>query len=392
MTLPDERVSVLRRSPAFRRVFLADALAQLSHGMLMVAFPMFILQVTGDVSLTGLAFSGEVAAFGLLSPLAGWWADRVNQKWLMVAANTSRIALLLLLLHVLADAGSLAACLALSLGLGASAALFAPARAAFLRRLLQGNDLMSAVALEGTSSFLNRLLAPAFIGGVLFFFPPTAGIWLSLVLYALSSALLWPAWVGGPRAEASESDEGSWRSGWRHLWGSPLRILLGLDVVLQMVGWASWASTVAFLQVVLHQPAACCGALMSATGLAGALGTRVASRLRAGRGTLASLLALLAASYFFVPQAGDLVTLVGIWMVRGLAMGVCMVLFSQQMAALTPPDKMGRVQAAWEMSVRLAAFLGTVSTPLLLRSCGAGGSFYVYGAVVLAAVALLKRR
>jgi len=359
--------------------------------MLMVAFPMFILQVTGDVSLTGLAFSGEVAAFGLLSPLAGWLADRVEQKSLMIAANTSRIALLLLLLQLLAGAGTLVACLALSLGLGASAALFTPARAAFLRRLLQGQDLMQAVALEGTSSFLNRLLAPAGIGLVLLVFPPTAGIWLSLALYALSSALLWPAWVSGPRAETS-AEEGSWAAGWRHLWNSPLRRLLALDAVLQLVGWASWASTVAFLQVVLHQPAACAGALMSATGLAGALGTRLASRLRAGRVTLASLLGLLAASYFFVPQAGDLVALVGLWMVRGLAMGVCMVLFGQQVAALTPPDRMGRVQAAWEMSVRLAAFVGTVSTPLLLRGCGAAGSFYVYGALVLAAVGFTLTR
>ena len=125
--------SLLVRHPAFRRVFLADALSQLAHGMLMVAFPMFILQVTGDVSLTGLAFSGEVAAFGLLSPLAGWLADQVAQKRLMILANLSRIALLLLLLQVLQGGGTLAQCLGLSLALGASAALFVPARAAFLR-------------------------------------------------------------------------------------------------------------------------------------------------------------------------------------------------------------------------------------------------------------------
>ena len=114
----------------------------------------------------------------MLSPLAGYWADRVEQKLLMVAANLGRMALLMTLLVVLRHGGHgmLGLCLALSVGLGASGALFAPARAAFLRRLLSGDDLLSAVALEGTTGFLLRLVAPALMGVLLVWYPPTAGL------------------------------------------------------------------------------------------------------------------------------------------------------------------------------------------------------------------------
>ncbi|MEW6283054.1 MAG: MFS transporter, partial [Candidatus Eremiobacterota bacterium] len=88
----------LRRHPAFARVFYADVLAQFGHQMLLIAFPMLILQATGDISLTGLAFSGEILAYGLLSPFAGYWADRMEQKYLMVAGNLARVTLLLVLL------------------------------------------------------------------------------------------------------------------------------------------------------------------------------------------------------------------------------------------------------------------------------------------------------
>jgi DHA3 family macrolide efflux protein-like MFS transporter len=165
------------RYPAFFRVYLADVLSQIGQGMLTVAFPMFILEATHDVSLAGLAFSGEIAAYALLSPVAGHWADRVEQKSLMLTANVVRIVLLSLLLRLVSHAGApLAGCLALSLGLGAAGALFGPARAAFLRRLLEGEDLLAAVALEGTSGFLVRLVAPASMGLLLIWFPPTAGL------------------------------------------------------------------------------------------------------------------------------------------------------------------------------------------------------------------------
>jgi hypothetical protein len=58
---------------------------------------------------------------------------------------------------------------------------------------------------------------------------------------------------------------------------------------------------------------------------------------------------------------------------------------------------MGRVQSAWGLAACAAAFVGSGSTPLLLRGLGAVHSFTVFGtlltlvALVLAAPLALRR-
>jgi MFS family permease len=159
--------------------------------------------------------------------------------------------------------------------------------------------------------------------------------------------------------------------------------MLSLDVVLSTVGMAAWSTTVAFLQVVLHQPAACNGWLVASTGVAGAFGSRLAGRWRMRRSTYVGLLIAITVSYLSVPHVHQLAGLVVVWLLRGFCIGVFVVSFSQCIARETPPELMGRVQAAWEMSACLAAFLGSVSTPWLIRHLGPAGSFDLFGSITL---------
>ena len=85
-----EAFALFSRHPHFRRLFLADAFSQVGQNMLVVAFPTLILEVTHDVTLTGLAFAGEILAYGVLAPWAGLIADRCEQKRLMQIANLGR--------------------------------------------------------------------------------------------------------------------------------------------------------------------------------------------------------------------------------------------------------------------------------------------------------------
>ncbi len=376
--------SFLRRHPAFARTFLADAMAQLGNGMLFIAFPVLIHQATGDITLMGLAFSGEILAFALLSPIAGYWADRLEQKTLMVTANIGRVTLLLALLGVLAAKAPFWICMVLSMLLGVTGAMFLPARAAFLRRLLSGDELLQAVSLEGTAGFLIRVISPAVIGLLLVVFPVTVAIWVDIALYLVSTAMLLPEWVTGPRVAASENPEqASWREGWRTIMGTPdLRSLFMLDVVISLIGMAAWSSTVAFVAAVLHLPDAYVGCLQAATGVAGAVGTRLGARFGPRRNTYLGLLVIIAISYLLVGAVHSLPVLVLIWSARGLAIGLFVVLFSQQIARLTPPEKMGRVQAFWDMSVCLGAFVGSVSTAWLIGHLGPSGSFELYGVLM----------
>ena len=387
---------LLRRYPAFGRVFWADAAAQMGHNMLVVAFPTLILEVTHDLSLTGLAFTGEILAYGLLSPWAGWVADRWEQKSLMVTANLLRFVLLLTLLWTLAHGYPAWFYLLLSLALGAAAALFSPARAAFLRRLLQGEDLLEAVALEGTSGFLLRLISPAVMGCILLLSDARGGILLDASMYLVSTCLIAPSWVTGPRCEvATASEEGDWRAGWQLLLASTqLRGLLWADLLISFLGMASWSTAVAYLEQVLQVRAANNGWLQASMGITGALGTRWVTRLPAGPGLRWGLLGLITLSYLGLAQADSLTKLVLIWSLRGLGVGGLVVLISQQLAREVPPTHMGRVQAAWEQAVLIACFAGTIITPWLLRHGGPLLAFRLYGWAFLAfmLVGLLQAR
>lgn len=384
-----ELQALFRTSPAFRRVFLADVASQIGEGGLLIVFPILILEATHDVTLTGLAFSGEILAFGLVSPLAGYLADRLEQKWLLLGANFVRVALLGLLLWALSVGASVLACLGLSLSLGAAGAFFMPARAAFLRRLLAGEALQQAIALEGTMVFLLRLVSPALMGLLLVVFPATVGIQLDMLTYMVSALLLAPAWVTGPRLEApDEEPAGAWKEGWRVIGASDsLRGLLLLDVALCLVGMAAFSITVALLEQELHLPAQANGWLLATTGLAGAVGAQLAARLPQHRAVYAGLTGAIALTYLSVPMASTLGALMAMWVVRGLAIGALCVLLNQRIAREVPGQVMGRVQAAWGLGACLACFLGSFSTPWLLRALGATHSYTLFG-TLLALVAI----
>jgi MFS family permease len=372
---------LLKRYPAFARVFWADAAAQMGQNMLVVAFPTLILEVTHDITLTGLAFSGEILAYGLLSPWAGWVADRWEQKRLMITANGLRFVLLLLLLWTLAGGYPTWFYLLISLALGAAGALFSPARAAFLRRLLQGDDLLEAVALEGTSGFLIRLISPAVMGAILLLSDARGGVLVDASMYLVSTWLIAPAWVSGPRQNPPASaEEGDWRGGWRLLWHSAeLRGLLWADLLISFLGMASWSTVVAYLEQVLQVRAANNGWLQASMGITGALGTRWVTRLPAGPWLRWGFLGLITLSYLGLAQADSLPKLVLVWSLRGLGVGGLVVLISQQMAREVPATHMGRVQAAWEQAVLVACFAGTMITPWLLRHGGPLLAFRLYG-------------
>ena len=387
-----EYSSLLRRRPAFRRLFIADAFSQLGQNMLYVAFPTLLLEVTHDVTLTGIAFSGEIVAYGLLAPWAGLAADRFEQKRLMVIANLGRAILLFTLLYCLPQSHSLGFYLLLSLLLGACGALFTPARAAFLRRLLEGEELVQAATLEGTMMFLLRLVSPAFIGVVVLLANARVGIAFDACFYVASLAVLAPRWVNGPWKGSEVEGRAvlvELYSGWRTIRTTPtLHQLLVLDFCVSVVGMATWSTAVAFLEMVVHVPAVNNGWLQASMGLSGALGTRLGAGLRAHPGTVARLITGVAASYLLLTQCTTLQGIIGVWFLRGLIIGMMVVLISREMARRVSAEVMGRVQAAWDQVACLACFCGSVATPWLLRQVGAVGAFRIYAAIMVVLVAL----
>lgn len=370
--------ALFHHSPAFRRVFWADICAQLGHNSLVVVLPTLILEVTHDVTLTGLAFTAEIVAYGLMSPFGGWVADRYEQKSLMLIGNSARFALLLSLLLVMRLPHAPAWYLLVSLALGVVGVLFSPARAAFLRRLLQGEKLLEAVAIEGTVMFLARMIAPALIGAVLLLTNAKTALFFNAALYLVSNFWLASKTVTGPRREP-EARTSPWQEvseGWRFLLTQKgLRSLLLLDALTCLVGMATWSMLVAFLETVLHLPAANNAWLQGTMGFTGALGTALHARLPHGILKPGYVLLGLTASYYLLTLAHSLSWLMLAWCLRGLVIGVMVVMIAQAMAKQVPDHVTGRVSAAWEQACYFACAVGSCVTPWLLKTQGAQRSF-----------------
>jgi DHA3 family macrolide efflux protein-like MFS transporter len=346
-------------------------------------------QKTQDIALAGLAFPGEILAFMLVSPLAGWAADRWDQRHQMLISDGLRgllLGLMLLLVHVDVAIGPL---LAVSLLIGAAGAFFHPARSAFLRRLMSGKDFGEAVTLEGTTIFLTRMIAPAAMGALLAVVPVSVGIAADMASFWISGLLiltLYRLTLPAPDVAATEAETPvghDWRDGWRALWQSPaLRWILPLDAVLCVTGMCSFGMIMAYLQQVAHVGAHHAGWLMAVAGACGAVGTQLAGRLGQSRRSYLMAASSFAVAYCLVGWGVSLGAILFAWVVRGLGMGLISVMISRRFAAEIPVAVMGRAQAAYDQVCCLGAVLGGVSAPLLLRHVGPATAYRGLGLVV----------
>jgi MFS family permease len=356
---------------------------------MLVAFPLLIAQKTHDIALAGLAFPGEVLAFMLVSPIAGWAADRWDQRHQMLISDLLRgllLGLMLLLVHVDVGIGPL---LAVSLLIGAAGAFFHPARAALLRRLLQGPDYAEAVTLEGTTIFLTRMISPAAMGALLAVVPVSIGIATDMASFWISGALILTLYrlSLGTQAEgetaADEPAPSDWRDGWRALWqSSALRWILPLDAVLCVTGMCSFGMVMPYLEQVAHVGAHHAGWLMAVAGAVGAIGTQLASKVGQSRRSYLLAASLYALAYGLAGWGASLGAILVAWVLRGMGMGLISVMISRRFAAEIPVAVMGRAQAAYDQVCCLAVVIGGASAPLVIRQIGPAVAYRILGLIV----------
>ena len=94
----------LSRNREFRLLWSGQAISQLGSQISLVAYPLLVLAVTGSPAKAGLVGFAMNIPIAVLALPAGWLADRVNRKHLMVASDAVR-ALALASIPIAAAAG-----------------------------------------------------------------------------------------------------------------------------------------------------------------------------------------------------------------------------------------------------------------------------------------------
>ncbi|MBC8135852.1 MAG: MFS transporter [Fibrella sp.] len=169
---------LLRSNPAFRNLWIGQAISQLGDALYYLVFLFMVEKVTGDPKMVGIAGVGQTLPFLLFSPYAGVVADRWNRKTIMLACDLlSGFALLLFAVYVFFDATPPAwTLIAAGAALSAINAFFSPAKGAAIPQLVSEERRDTANALSLATQNLLPMIGVALSGTLL------------AILYAISPA------------------------------------------------------------------------------------------------------------------------------------------------------------------------------------------------------------
>ncbi len=167
------------RSRNFALVWSSALISNVGSWMQGVALGILVTATTHNPLWTGLVAAAAFLPLGVLAPLGGALADRLDRRrWLLatVLAETAFATLLSVLAATGRDSPEVVVVVAL-LG-GSAAALGIPAFQAMLPDLVERRDLLGAVSLSSAQFNLGRVIGPA-----------AAGLALVLGSYSLAFAL-----------------------------------------------------------------------------------------------------------------------------------------------------------------------------------------------------------
>jgi MFS family permease len=160
-----ETLELLRRRPAFRRLWLADTISTMGDWFSLVALCSLSTEsADGGVMLLASVLAAHQLPQALLAPIAGWLADRIDRKAVLVAGNTIEAILTMAMIVAVAHR-SIAAVQMLLLARSATSALREPAVGASVPRLVSPDELPRANAL-GAATWSFAFVAGMALGGI----------------------------------------------------------------------------------------------------------------------------------------------------------------------------------------------------------------------------------
>lgn len=222
------------RQRDFGLFFLGNALSATGGWFHNLAAAVLIYRLTGSELLLGLLAFSQFAWVLVLAPWAGALADRAERRLVLLWAEVAAAALSVLLAG-LAFAGRADewTVIGVTLALGLTAGIAAPAQQAIVVTLVPERDLSTAVALNSMTFNLARALGPALAALAI----GTIGIPASFAVNALSYLVLVAALVVVRTRPQERPESTKLRESFALLRREPR--LAAYLVIVAAVGWAS---------------------------------------------------------------------------------------------------------------------------------------------------------
>jgi MFS family permease len=378
------------RNPGLRRIELAWAASIVGTWAYGIAVVVYAYE-QGGATAVGVVGLARWLAAAVASPFAALLGDRYDRRWVMVASDLARAALIGGgALAVFAEAPPIVVYVIAGL-VGVAATAFRPAEAALIPSLARTPEELTAANVAASTIESVGIFGGPAIGGLLL-----AASGPGVVFLVTAGALLWSAFLVArvqPVDRAKEDGEQEAVSvvdellaGFRTIAGERrLRLLVGLFSAQTFVDGMLNVLIVVIALKLLDTGQAGVGFLNSAVGIGGLFGALAAAAL-VGRRRLAADFGLgifiwgvpLALVAVWPNQAFVLVLLA----VVGIGNTIVDVSGMTLLQRAAPDDVLARVFGVLESLLLLTAALGAVFAPVLLNWLGTRGALIVAGALL----------
>jgi MFS family permease len=361
----------------FRLFFGGQLVSLVGTWMQTVAQSWLVYRLTDSALLLGVVgFASQIPVF-VLAPFGGAVADRYSRHRVVVLAQTSMMALALILAGLtLTGLVEVWQVIALALLFGAANAFDIPARQAFIVDIVGKKDLLNAIALNSSMFNGARVVGPAVAGVLVARFGEGWCFFANGVSYlAVIGGLLSMSLDRRHRQDVDGTALERVIEGFRYARRTaPVRAILLLVALVSIVGMPYTVLMPVFADRILHSGARGLGILMGATGLGALLGalTLAARSGVQGLGRLIAMacagfgisLTLFSLSRSFWPAAAFLVP-------AGFSMILQMASSNTLLQAMVPDHLRGRVMALYSMSFMGMAPFGALLSGAVAHGFGA---------------------
>lgn len=375
--------------PAFRRLWLAQVVAQLGEAVALVALPLLAFAMTGSAVLLSLIYVLQLIPRIILAPITGVIADRLDRKRLMIVCDLARMVLVALMpfTREVWQVGVLAVLIAIG------NAFARPAELAAVPMVAPPHLLVPALSATQVAGSVVRVIGPALAGIIISLAGPAPAFGAQALCFALSAAILvgltlpaaTPA-TDSPAISALAAVQEEMRDGLRIVWSNPIvRGTAAVEALWQLVFAALFVAALVYVEESLHLAAEAPTAFSILTacfagGTAiGALVARPVER-RIGRPVLLAIGYL--APLTLIPAAftPPLPVLFVCWLALGFTDAWAVIAMQSYLAESVEDSLRGRMYATWTAVVTIGGAIAliivgrltaTIGPPLTLAICGA---------------------
>ena len=382
----------------FQLFFAGQLISLIGTWMQSVAQSWLVYRLTGSAVLLGLvSFAGQIPIF-ILSPIAGYAADRLNRYRVVIATQaTSMVLALALAALTLMNRIQIWELFVLAVLLGVVNAFDIPARQSFLVEMVGRGDLMNAIALNSSMFNGARIIGPA-IAGIL-----VAKIgegWCFFANGISYVAVIWGLLVMKVKpfrpAPASMSALETIREGFQYVNRTfPIRAIIILIAVVSFAGMPYTVLMPIFADRVLHAGPQGLGLLMGATGVGALFGALLLASRTELKGFTLWIPA--AAAVFAISLAGFAASN-GMWLscsmlfLAGFAVMLQVGASNTLIQSMVPDDLRGRAMSVYSMMYIGIGPFGAMAAGFAAGAFGARITILAGAVVCLLASALFALR